>query len=69
MGYDGQWEHPEVVKAMENVIEIAMDKGVATAPASTISSAPRPWQKLLCTSGRINDANKCEIGNRRRVFR
>ena len=33
MGYHGEWEHPEVVKAMESVIEIALAKGLATEPA------------------------------------
>ena len=33
MGFHGQWEHPEVVRAMESVIEIALAKGVATEPA------------------------------------
>ena len=33
MGYHGQWKHPEVVKAIQSVIEIALDKGVATEPA------------------------------------
>ena len=33
MGFHGEWEHPEVVKAMESVIEIALAKGLATEPA------------------------------------
>lgn len=33
MGYHGEWEHPEVVQAMESVIEIALAKGVAAEPA------------------------------------
>lgn len=33
MGYHGQWEHPEVLKAMQGVIDIALDKGVASEPA------------------------------------
>ena len=33
MGFHGDWEHPEVVRAMERVIEIALAKGIATEPA------------------------------------
>ena len=38
MGYHGEWEHPEVVRAMESVIEIALAKGVAAEPAIYPSS-------------------------------
>ena len=41
MGYYGEWEHPEVVKAMESVIEIALVKGLATEPAIY----PRTWDE------------------------
>ncbi len=33
MGFHGEWEHPEVVRAMERVIEIALAKSVAVEPA------------------------------------
>ncbi len=33
MGYHGQWEHPEVIKAMQGVIAIARAKGIASEPA------------------------------------
>lgn len=33
MGFHGQWEHPEVIKAMQSVIDIALAKGLATEPA------------------------------------
>ncbi len=33
MGYHGQWEHPEVVKAIQSVVDIALAKGLATEPA------------------------------------
>ena len=33
MGLHGDWEHPEVVRAMERVIEIALAKGIASEPA------------------------------------
>ena len=32
MGFHGDWEHPEVVRAMERVIEIALSRGIATEP-------------------------------------
>ena len=33
MGLHGQWEHPEVLQAMQGVIEIALEKSIATEPA------------------------------------
>ena len=33
MGFHGEWEHPEVVRAMEGVIAIARAHGIATEPA------------------------------------
>lgn len=33
MGLHGQWGHPEVLKAMESVIEIALKRGIAVEPA------------------------------------
>ncbi len=33
MGFHGDWEHPQVVRAMERVIEIARSRGIATEPA------------------------------------
>ena len=33
MGYHGEWEHPKVVHAIDRVIEIALDRGLATEPA------------------------------------
>ena len=33
MGFHGDWEHPEVVQAMERVIELALSRGIATEPA------------------------------------
>lgn len=33
MGYHGQWEHPEVVKAMESVIKIALSKNLPVEPS------------------------------------
>ena len=33
MGFHGDWQHPEVVRAMERVIEIALVRGIATEPA------------------------------------
>ncbi len=33
MGFHGQWQHPEVISAMESVIEIALSRGIATEPA------------------------------------
>ena len=32
MGHHGQWEHPEVIKAMQSAIDIARDRGLATEP-------------------------------------
>ena len=33
MGHHGQWRHPEVLAAMESVIEIARARSVAVEPA------------------------------------
>ena len=33
MGFHGEWEHPEVVRAITSVVELALSKGVATEPA------------------------------------
>ena len=33
MGLHGDWQHSEVVRAMERVIEIALARGIATEPA------------------------------------
>ena len=33
MGYHGQWRHPEVLAAMESVIELALARGIAVEPA------------------------------------
>lgn len=33
MGFHGQWEHPEVVAAMERVIEIALSRNLPVEPA------------------------------------
>ena len=33
MGLHGQWEHPEVLGAMESVIELALARGLAVEPA------------------------------------
>jgi 4-hydroxy-2-oxoheptanedioate aldolase len=33
MGLHGQWEHPDVVSAMQGVIDIALARGVASEPA------------------------------------
>jgi len=32
MGLHGQWEHPEVLAAMESVIEVALARGIAVEP-------------------------------------
>jgi len=33
MGLHGQWRHPEVIAAMESVIEIALNRGIAVEPS------------------------------------
>ena len=33
MGFHGQWQHPEVLAAMESVIEIALSRGIAVEPS------------------------------------
>jgi len=33
MGFHGQWEHPEVLAAMEGVIELTLARGLAVEPA------------------------------------
>ena len=43
MGFHGHWDHPEVVQAMEGVIEIALARGIATEPAVY----PRDRQEYL----------------------
>ncbi len=35
MGLHGQWDHPEVTSAMEGVIEIALDRGIAVEPVAS----------------------------------
>jgi len=32
MGFHGQWQHPDVLAAMESVIEIALSRGIAVEP-------------------------------------
>ena len=33
MGYHGQWEHPDVLSALEGVIDLALERGLAVEPA------------------------------------
>ena len=59
MGFHGQWEHPEVVRAMESVIEIALAKGVATEPAiypSTREEYERLRERGLQFFGRFRNS-------------
>lgn len=39
MGFHGQWEHPEVLAAIERAIEVALAKGKATEPAISATTA------------------------------
>ena len=53
MGFHGEWEHPQVVAAMEHVIEIALSRNLPVEPASLskkpcrISASARAWYSTL----------------------
>lgn len=46
MGFHGQWEHPEVISAMESVIDVALKRGVAVEP-SVFPSDETGYQRQL----------------------
>lgn len=52
MGYHGQWEHPEVLSALEGVIEMALARGLAVEPA-IMPLDPAAYRRDLDRGARI----------------
>ncbi len=51
MGLHGRWDDPELLAAMEGVIELALDKGVAVEAAVTASRSQVGVIRACSSSG------------------
>lgn len=58
MGFHGQWQHPEVLGAMETVIEGALERGLAVEPA-IIPRDRAGYERDVARGIRIFGATRC----------